>query len=378
MRLRELLREWTEAKAPRPQFVSEATASVEDYVDYHGDVAVSTITSEMIFDYRDAAKVLPRKMSQAERRLPFTERTALFDGTPTALRISATTLKKRVGAIQALLGFAHSERWIAANVGSKIPIVGYTRSVKERRSFRDGELQALFGSDLFLLPSTWFSGRTGLTDLTLHWLFLLGLTSGARLEEVGQARLADVQEDDGIAFIDIDDRENVVPAEPDTDGRSLKNEMSRRVVPIHDRLIELGFLEYVEAMRKLGQTMLFPDLKQNVFGKFTQEGSRRANRFIDKFVSKDRRLVFHSLRHRFKDEGRNVGVAESILDQLCGHSPATVGARYGEGADVKQLKRRLRRLRFSVIDWDAMVAASAGLKWGQVTLRLVVHTGRSA
>lgn len=374
LRFRELLNRWAEAQKPQPQSVHEASVAVEDLIDYLGNVPVMTVTGDMIYDYRDEAKKLPRSMPRADRALPFRERVARHGDTE-GPRVSAATLKKRIGAIQTLIGFAYKERWVSQNVATQIHISGYSRLASMRRSFRNDELQSLFASDLFLKPSSWFERRTKVNDLTLFWLFLLGLTSGARLEEVGQAHLADVKEDDGVIFIDIEDRiVEQAGRVGDAPTKTLKNEGSRRVVPVHPRVLALGFTAYCDALRKLGQTMLFPDLEANQFGKYTKEASRRANRAINKYASADSRLVFHSLRHKFKDEGRAARVQDSVLDQICGHAPATVGARYGEGVDLRSLQENLSLLRFDSVKWDALEAVIAGVDWTKTAAKLVAHS----
>jgi integrase len=45
--------------------------------------------------------------------------------------------------------------------------------------------------------------------------------------------------------------------------RELKNESSERVIPIHPRLIDLGFLDYVKRMRHEGHGIVFPELWVN-------------------------------------------------------------------------------------------------------------------
>lgn len=222
----------------------------------------------MLMDYRDEARKLPASMPRPDRALPFNERLARHERSATP-RVSATTLKKRVGAVQALLGFAHQQRWITQNVGTGVPVIGYSRVARSRRSFMPGELAQLFSSDLFLRPDLLLRRRTAVGDATLYWLFLLGLTSGARLEEVGQARVADVKTDDGITYIDIDD---VAAASADASlpDKSVKTQGSRRIIPIHDYALALGFREYVTALERTGSELLFPDLKPNSFGKLTQ------------------------------------------------------------------------------------------------------------
>jgi len=62
------------------------------------------------------------------------------------------------------------------------------------------------------------------------WGALLGCYTGARLEELAQLEISDVKQTDGIWYIDIND----------SNGKRLKNASSKRWVPIHSKLIELG------------------------------------------------------------------------------------------------------------------------------------------
>lgn len=358
----ELLKLWEEEKKPRPQSFAETETSVEDLLAYVGDIAVSALTADMLMDYRDEAKRLPRTMPRVDRLLPFDERVARHADSDLP-RVTPTTLKKRIGAIQALLSFAHQQLWIERNVGTGVRITGYSRKARNRRSFRHDELTKLFASDLFLRPDLLLSRRTTVSDLTLYWLFVLGLTSGARIEEVGQARIADVRTDVGILYIDVDDyaEDGHLPQ------KHLKTEGSRRVLPIHAIALSLGFDRYVDGLKMVGEDMLFPDLKANAFGKLTQQASRRANRYIDANVSDDPRLVFHSLRHHFKDLGRETEIQEHVLDQLCGHAPASVGGKYGDGAGIRSLKRNLDRMLFETVDWAAVIRSADTLDWEGTT-----------
>ena len=131
-------------------------------------------------------------------------------------------------------------------------------------------------------------------------------------------------------------------------------------------------------MKDAGRQLLFPDLRPSTFGKLTKEASRRLNRYINAVVSTDARLVFHSLRHRFKDEGRGADVQERVLDQLCGHVPATVGGRYGEGADLQALKRSLDRLRFDSVDWTRLRTAFGTIAWADSVSEIVLRVKANA
>ena len=125
MRLKTLFREWKAGTAPRPQSALEYEAAIDDFIDFAGDVAVSSIDADMLYDYRDAAADLPASMPRADRLLPFRER--LKRHRDTQPKCAPPTLKKRIGALQAMLTYAFQQRWIASNAGAGIRIVGYTR-----------------------------------------------------------------------------------------------------------------------------------------------------------------------------------------------------------------------------------------------------------
>lgn len=358
MRLKQLFAEWKAGNKPRPQSALEYEAAVDDFIDFAGDVPVSTIDADLLYDYRDAAAKLPATMPRADRTLPFRARVAKHAGA--VPKIAAPTLKKRVGALQALLTYAFEQRWTAANAGSGILIVGYTKKRRMRRSFEDHELGKLCQCPLFVDPQGW-SSSSRISDATIFWIFLFAITTGARLEEVGQVALADVKRDGEIVYLDIDE----YAVDEDAPDKSVKTDDSIRLVPVHAKLIELGFLDYYDALVAAGQTQLFPDLKENSVGKRTKEASQRMNRIIDRHVSVDRRLVFHSLRHAFKAKGNDTGITDKTLDQICGHAPVSTGSRYGAEPRVRTIHRELHLIDFSCIDWDKIVAGVQRIVWGK-------------
>ena len=359
MRLKQLFDEWKDGNKPRPQTALEYEAAVNDFIEYAGDVAVSNIDPDMLYDYRDEAAKLPASMPRADRSLPF--RARLEKHAKALPKCSAATLKKRIGALQALLTYSFKQRWTSTNVGVGITIVGYTKSRRTRRSFEDHELAKLFSAPLFVDPTSWKS-TSRISDATLFWLFLIALTTGARLEEVGQVALGDVRHDGNIVYLDIDE----YTLEDNASDKSVKTEDSKRVVPIHAKLIELGFLKYCAALKASGQTELFPDLKENSVGKRTKEASQRLNRIINRHVSADSRLVFHSLRHAFKAKGNDANLTDRTLDQICGHAATSTGGRYGSEPRVRTIYRELHCIDFSCIEWKVINEGMRGLQWETV------------
>jgi integrase len=50
----------------------------------------------------------------------------------------------------------------------------------------------------------------------------------------------------------------------------------------------------------------------------------------------------HAWRHTFKQVGRRAGISDAVLDAICGHAPAYVGAAYG-AASLEDMDGALRK-----------------------------------
>lgn len=327
------------------------------FADYIGDIGIGEITGTDCFEYRDALAVMPASMPRAQRALPFTELVARYEGRNDVLRVAPASVKKYLGAVQALLGLVFQEQFIPANVAAGIKVEGYSKK-SDRRPFAKDELTRLFASPLFTI--SWSTGkvRRTVSDATLRWLFILGLCTGGRIEELGQILLSDVKQECGVWYIDVSDHIPAQDAESDqTLSKRTKTDSSVRVIPIHPRLIALGFIDHVAALRAAKQVKLFADLRPDDLLVQTKEASRLAARVIDRYVSTDPRLVFHSFRHTFKDLCRDANIQKDVHDQLTGHAPADAGGGYGLGRAIANLNAHMRTIDLSFIDWPTIEAA---------------------
>lgn len=88
-----------------------------------------------------------------------------------------------------------------------------------------------------------------------YWLPLIGLFTGARVNEVCQLHPSlDIEEEEGVWRFNFTE-------DTETDERvskAVKNEPSRRKVPVHPRLLALGFLDYLKIVRERKASLLFP------------------------------------------------------------------------------------------------------------------------
>lgn len=149
------------------------------------------------------------------------------------------------------------------------------------------------------------------------WGTLLAIYSGARLNEIAQLYLCDIRNIDDIWCIDINENKGTL--------KKLKNRASKRVVPIHPKLLDYGFLEYVDRTRNLGNTdRLFPQLSYSKSDGFGRNLGRWVNEtFLPDLNLKTNQLTFHSFRHTVVGALFNAEVAEPHVMAIVGHEPGT-------------------------------------------------------
>jgi integrase len=351
MKLEELVERWTKARNPSPKTLHSVVTASKEFVALIGDLPIGDICHEEMFDFRDQLSLLPVARSAFDRELGPVALIERYEiGEDDRPRIAPTTVGKKVNAIQSLIGFAYAERWIEEDDVHNIPV--RKLPVIARRPFTKDELRKLFRLPLFIRPWNLPERPHKVSDETVRWLMLLGMMTGARLEELCQLTVEDIAFSEGswrIAITDCD-------AEGPTTEKHLKSESSRRMVPIHRRLLDVGLVRLIGQRTNAGESRLFPELRRNVFDRLGADASRRCNRVIDR-VSPDRRLCFHSLRHFFKTHCRSSKLQDSTNDQLTGHAPPTIGRRYGEGVELPILAKELDKLDFEFIDWEPILRA---------------------
>jgi integrase len=148
----------------------------------------------------------------------------------------------------------------------------------------------------------------------------VALYTGARSSsEIARIRLADIYEEQGVNVINL--------------SLASKNVRSKRIVPIHPALIELGFLDYVTKLREKGKERLFPDW----------EPEDKINRwFLRTYKAEvgihDSRKVFHSFRHTLKTALAHYGVNRDVSDLITGHKDQSVGGIYIGDQTVTMVK----------------------------------------
>jgi len=159
---------------------------------------------------------------------------------------------------------------------------------------------------------------------------MIGLYTGARVNEVCQLKLNDIVEERGvwcIAFQKTVDKD--LAADPKKKRRcrqSMKGAGCMRIVPIAKPLLDAGFLEFVEDMKDTGHSRLFPLLSAGISRSTGETNARYSQQFVVDFgrylkgLGFEKGIGFHAFRHTLATELDANDVPEKEIALVTGHS----------------------------------------------------------
>ncbi len=249
---------------------------------------------------------------------------------------SQVNVRDRLAYLRTLLEWAAQEDIIDGNVARDVKMAVSERSEK-RKDFNTDDLNALFSGPIYTKGDR---PKAGFGEAA-YWLPLIALFMGARREEIGQLRVGDVKR---VPYIDDDELRQEVwcieitdTSDDDALPNQVKNESSNRVVPLHPKLIELGFIDYVTNLpNQAGR--VFPDLKAIGIGKkLTDKWGQWFTNYKRSCGIDDKAKVFHSFRHTWKTYAVDAGIAERICRQFQGHEGKDAADKYGATPSMRVL-----------------------------------------
>lgn len=249
-------------------------------------------------------------------------------------RIQVPTINKHLQTYNDMFEWGRRNGFIGANHFSGIAIRhNKKRAQTGRKPFSPEQIK--------LLLETILKNKDGLIRKDYQkWGPLIGLYTGARLNEIAQIDLSDIREEKGVLVFDLNDH---------GEGKQLKTAASRRLVPVHSRLIEFGLLTYVEKLKSKGATTLFPDFPNSVeHGRGRNLGRWFNEKLLPKLGIKSEELVFHSLRHTIITALMHADVPEQIVKAIAGHQQQGVTQQhyFRQGYTIQQLNEALQKLRY--------------------------------
>jgi len=339
-----------EKRDARPKTIDKYRAVAKLFDEFSAKKAASLVTRQDIVDFKDALTRLPVNWSKRFPGMSPAEAIAENE------KRKSPTLAPRNIKDSYLVYVNTFFKWaLSNNIRTDNPAVGVTvmtpkgfNKKQSRDSFAVCHLQAIFDAPIFrgcLGPDRPYSPGSFLIRDHRFWVPLVALYSGARLNELGQLEVRDVQEIGGIPCFRITSQSDLHSGE---NIKILKTKSSARSVPLHPMLKALGFLEYVAARRAAGDFRVFPNWHKGKDGTYSSVFSKSFNgQFLPKVGIKTPKLVFHSFRHTFIDAMREAGIEDGVQKAIVGHSDQSTTAIYGAGQPILRLAGAIDKICYA-------------------------------
>lgn len=313
----DIVNAWAAERRPSQKSIDSHRSEARKFLAHTGAKAVGAITRDDVLTYK--AALITNGQSPAN-------------------------IKIRLGRLGTVLSWATENGHLATNPAKGVTIKVPKKSKDKRQPFGSDDLSAIFAGPVHADGERPLQGRGEAS----YWLPLLALFSGARLEEMAQLRPHDVAQH---SYIDGEGQTQqgwfIKIFEVDgEDGTTVKTVDSERLVPVHPTLQALGFLTFVQAQQNAKHTRLFHLLKPGAYGRLGNKWGEWWSSYMRGTIGiTDRRIVFHSFRHTFKDMARHCGVPEGVARQIMGHGGEDVADHYGNGHSLFQLVEGMAKVK---------------------------------
>jgi integrase len=202
---------------------------------------------------------------------------------------------------------------------------------------------------------------------------LMALYTGARINEIATLELDDFVMEGDVRCIRITHTPKAAKATIHLPSNSpikrTKNKSSQRLVPLSPQLIALGLDSYLDDLRTLGFTRLFPTLPKDQNGQRKAKLSEDGNRYLKEIgVHVVRTKVLHSFRDTMEGVLGHSGMDEVRVDQWMGRKPKTIKGRHYRALSTvsEQAETAFPQLKFAFIDEETLRYPKG--KWNE-TLR---------
>jgi len=282
-----------------------------------GDVPFQSVGYSEARTYKEALQKLPPNINKKSsfKNLEIAEILEQYSGRGMSVR----SVNKYLTRVSSLMNWSMHQGYCQNNVFKGLTLKNNKQAHEERDVFRTEELSQLFSHPQFL--------KRDYRHPYYYWLPLLGLFTGARIEELCQLHLDDIHKNYGFWVFDIND----------LGGKRVKTAASKRCIPVHSKLLALGLENYLHFLRTNGHDRLFPELKHQRDG-YSQAASKWFARFRKKAGVDMPGKNFHSFRHTVIDHLKQSGKEEPLIAALAGHAQqgVTMG-RYGKPYNPQSL-----------------------------------------
>jgi len=352
----------------RERSEEEIRFSLNFLTESFGDIPIGKITKEKSNLIKSNIKNFPKNRTKNPKYRDKDFHSILKMKIPQKDIIHITTINKHLGYLSSFMMWCVNNGYCDMNpfIGMKIKQKKSARDERDRYS--EKELKVIFSKQNYLHYTNVETGR-----YANYWVPLIAVFTGMRVNEIASLYLDNVRQIGGNHrgkrwCIDVLEETN-------RPNKRLKNLSSRRIVPIHDTILELGFIDYLNLIKKvpvgennLERTRVFEELTYQD-GTYARSISRFWNyRYLPLLGLKTPKTGFHSLRHTVIDHLKQKGVEPHFISELVGHSQGSITLdRYGKNYNPDILYNKcVKKIVFETSQKRGIDFLALKLDWGKI------------
>jgi len=352
----------------RERSEEEIRFSLNFLTESFGDIPIGKITKEKSNLIKSNIKNFPKNKTKNPKYRDKDFHSILKMKIPQKDIIHITTINKHLGYLSSFMMWCVNNGYCDMNpfIGMKIKQKKSARDERDRYS--EKELKVIFSKQNYLHYTNVETGR-----YANYWVPLIAVFTGMRVNEIASLYLDNVRQIGGNHrgkrwCIDVLEETN-------RPNKRLKNLSSRRIVPIHDTILELGFIDYLNLIKKvpvgennLERTRVFEELTYQD-GTYARSISRFWNyRYLPLLGIKTDKNGFHSLRHTVIDHLKQIGVEPHFISELVGHSQGSITLdRYGKNYNPDILHNKcVKKIVYETSQKRGIDFLALKLDWGKI------------
>lgn len=299
--------------------------------DLLGDPPIGSVAKEDIRQLGQDILQLPSNMSKRFPGLAPREVLKRLSDDSSTPRLEPRSVNKYRQLTRSLFKWAVDGDYIGTNPAAVLRDVKESKAREDRKPFTDEDLRAYFAE----LP------QNAEADPFLYWIPRILAYSGMRLGEVAKLQRADIREQHGHWVFDVNE---------EAEGKKLKTEASRRLVPMHPRLVALGLPEFATSRP---EGFLWPDDMRTSTSPTRGDVDRLSKLLGRKLrragVVDPKKTGAHSFRHTVATRLKALSAPDYQIADLVGHEDDSMTTgRYGKATEVATLATLLARLTLPV------------------------------
>jgi len=334
-RLSELTRQYGDERVARKSWSKRTEFQIRGYLDLLanllGDPAIGDVTKEDMRRLGLDLTKLPSNFTKKYRGKTPREVLEAVESDDAIPRLAPNSVNAYTQAIRSFFLWAVEHDHIAQNPAVVLKNMETGKASEDRHPFTDEDLLTYFrklDTKRNRLPVEF-------------WVPRIMAFTGCRLGEAAQLCRQDIRLEKGIWVIDINEVE---------DDKTLKTTGSRRLVPMHPRLIELGLPELASSSP---HGFLWPQemrTNPNPRGSKVDKLQKRLAYVLRTSGIEDRKkTASHSFRHTVSSRLKALSVQEYQISEILGHELDNISTgRYGSVTDLATLKTVIDQLSLPI------------------------------